>query len=320
MHLRPELVALRGDGAPQRRAQAALFAMVERWRADPGVAAVLAGLADYGRGEALEGCSALVKLFSAAGFAFARTFAAALSGALSRAPLGHLPLRHFTDGTASTLLLARETRASLFLSALDGAKLVRQPEPIAVSFTDNESIDLVLAGSVQAELVRRECGADGMAKLPRSQVLLQPGTVIRRDCSGEALIYRRVEGCLVSLRLQRRAAEPAPTREYELASGRLVHQAAGDAEDSRKELMVALLGRMQRSEAAPVLAALAIGRGSASLRWEALRECLGLDARLGFEVLSSIAADHRGELAGPAASLRAQLLDTHPELRELCLA
>ena len=86
-----------------------------------------------------------------------------------------------------------------------------------------------------------------------------------------------VDGCLVSLRLQRRPANAGPAREYELASGRLIHQAAGNPRDSRIEMMLALLGRMGRGDAAPLMARMAREDGSAALRWQALRECLALD-------------------------------------------
>ena len=131
------------------------------------------------------------------------------------------------------------------------------------------------------------------------------------------MLLRRIAGSLVSLKLQRRAAGCGETREYDLADGTLVHQAAGTARDSRLELAATLLGRMGRSDAAPALADLATEPGSASLRWQALRECLGLDTATGFAALCRIAADAADPLAAPAGALRARLVEQHPQLATL---
>ena len=106
------------------------------------------------------------------------------------------------------------------------------------------------------------------------------------------------------------------TREFRLADGTLAHQAAGNPRESRFELAAALLGRMGRSDAAPLLAAMAEEHGGQSLRWQSLKECLGLDSGTGFAALSRIAAQAGDPLAAPAAALRAQLLERYPQLAE----
>ena len=62
MQLRPEIEALRGDDMPQRRAQAALGAAMDRWRAEPQPAAVLADLHAFEQGEDIALCPALAAL------------------------------------------------------------------------------------------------------------------------------------------------------------------------------------------------------------------------------------------------------------------
>ena len=114
--------------------------------------------------------------------------------------------------------------------------------------------------------------------------------------------------------------EPIGLAEYRLADGRLLHEAAGSPRDSRLELAAALLGRMGRDDAAPYLAAMAREAGSTSLRWHALRECLGLDTATGFEALCELAATQGDPLAAAAGALRAQLLEAHPNLAELANA
>ena len=114
-----------------------------------------------------------------------------------------------------------------------------------------------------------------------------------------------------------RLIDPAPTREYDFATGALLRQAAGDVRASRHEAMLALLGRMGRAEAAPVMAAIAREPGDDSLRWQALRECLALDTAAGFAALCEVARAPDDPLAEPAGALRAQLLEAHPGLCSL---
>ena len=121
----------------------------------------------------------------------------------------------------------------------------------------------------------------------------------------------------MQLRLQRRTSAVDPVREYRLSDGCLVHQAAGTPRDSRLELTAALLGRMKRRDAAPMLAAMVEEHGSESLRWQSLRECLALDVAVGFPALCKLAEREGDPLQQPAEVLRAQLLARHPELKEL---
>jgi len=95
--------------------------------------------------------------------------------------------------------------------------------------------------------------------------------------------------------------------------GRLVHQSAGTIGESAQELMLALLGRMKRADAVPLMARMS-GEGGESLRWQALRECLALDSGAGFRALCAIAADPGDVLAAPAGALRAQLLEAYSVL------
>jgi len=113
------------------------------------------------------------------------------------------------------------------------------------------------------------------------------------------------------------APEPAPGREYDAASGRLLHRSAGRIGTSRREAIIALLGRMGRADAAPQIARVALDEGDPSLRWQALREALALDTATGFRALASVARRGEDPLAAQAGALRAQLLETHPELAQL---
>ncbi len=318
MKLHSELRALRDDDAPQRHAQAALQAALAVWR-ERQAGEVHADLDRLAAGAGLGECAALAPLFTPgeAAPAFVASFARAMTEVLRKAPLGHVPLRHFTDGVTSTLLLARSANVTLALIAVDGVGFARRASASTVDFGPTETWEHVLAGTAAAEWIEACDTARDRAVLKRGTLALAPGQVIHRQGSREALQLRGVNGCLVSLRLQRRHANGEPTREYALADGRLVHQAAGDPADSRTELAIALLGRMGRTDAAPAMAAIALEPGSAALRWQALRECLALDTRTGFEALARIARDAADPLCAPAGALRAQLIEAYPQLKEL---
>ncbi|MDE2403826.1 MAG: hypothetical protein KGM17_03805 [Sphingomonadales bacterium] len=318
MIVHPEIAALRDDPAPQREAQSIMARASEQWSESE--RAVLDALAALDRGAPLADLTALAALFAGAddaAQAFATGFVAAQVNALASAPLAHLAHRHFTDGTNSTLLLGRAGGVTLTLVAIDGAAHAQRPNPASVSCAPIESWDRVLAGGGSARILA--CVADGpqSVRITAEDIDLRPGTLIARDARNTALQWRAIAGRLVLLRLQRRRAVPEPVREYALADGRLIHTAAGSPRDSRLEMMVSLLGAMGRADAAPLLAEIAREPGAQALRWQALREGLGLDTGGGFAVLDAVARDAADPLGEAAATLRAHLLETYPPLREL---
>jgi hypothetical protein len=203
------------------------------------------------------------------------------------------------------------------LQAVDGCALAAKPAPESANFSPGETWDHILAGRAQVELVRIGRERPDSAELSREALQLRPGMVIHRNCACEAQLYRQVTGNLVVLKLQRRVGQGAIARQYRLADGALLHQAAGTPRDSRLELTAALLGRMGRRDAAPLLAAMAEEETAESLRWQALRECLALDTATGFGTLCQIAARPGDTLAAPAGSLRAQLIESYPPLAAL---
>lgn len=318
MILHPDLRALRGNDAPQRHAQAGLQAAEAKWR-EAAMGEIGRNLERFAAGASLADCAALGPLFAPGegARAFAGAFVKAMIAALRLAPLGHVPARHFTDGVTSTLLLARSARATLALVAVDGAGMAARAPANTVDFGPTETWEHVLAGSAAAERIEARETAPDRVTLDREPVALVPGSLIERNGSHEALQLRAVNGCVVSLRLQRRLDCGEPTREYALSDGRLVHQAAGDPADSRTELMIALLARMDRTDAAPAIADIACKPGSSALRWQALRECLALDTATGFEALTRIARDSADPLHPPAGALRAQLTELYPQLGEI---
>lgn len=317
MRIRPELATLRSDPAPQRLAQQRLAVVLERWRGSPLAAAVDADLERYAAGCALDDLPALALLFDPhepAAHSLCEAFTAAMLAELERNPFGLVLVRHFTDDLISSVMLLRRGTATIALQAIDGAALERRPQPVSATFSPTETVELVLAGSGTAECARLVGEGPGGASIARSSMAVQAGTVSHRNGESEARWFSRVEGSLVSLKLQRRPVSGGILREYLLADGTLAHQAAASSRDSRLELTATLLGRMGRSDAAPLLAAMAEEQGSPAMRWQVLRECLALDSAEGFRALAGIARKADDPLSAPAGALRAQLLEQYPVL------
>lgn len=312
MQVHPDIAALRRNDAPQRQAQAALADALRRWQDRPETVAALADLARFADPAVpLGDCPALAGMLAGAGRGWVQTLIEALLPALAGEPLGHVPLRHFTNGVISTLLLGRAGETTLALVAVDGAALARRSPGPSIGFAPLESHELVLAGHASAELI------EAPDARWRQAIRLAPGQVIVRDGAHRALRLLAVDGCLVSLRLQRRPRHGGVAHEVDLASGRLLHRSAGVMRESRHALMIALLGRMGRKDAAPVLGAIAREDAAGDLRWQALREGLGLDTASGFAALCAVADRGDDPLAAPAGALRAQLLETYPALRAI---
>ena len=312
----PAIAALRSDDAPQRRAQAALGAALEQWRSTPMVRTAEVELARWSYGADLEDLPLLSALF-AEGDAAAR-FVSALVGVilqeLTRDPFGQSPLRHYIDDAVASVTVLRHGTTVLTLQAIDGLALGRKVAPASVRFVPCETWEKVLAGSAAAERIALSGPRPGGVQLDRQPLAIDDGSVLHRRGQVEALLLHLVPTTLVTLRLQRRTACSDITREYALEDGALLHQAAGTPRDSRLELTAALLGRMGRRDAAPLLAAMAEERGNVSLRWQVLRECLALDTGKGFATLCRIARDDADPLAAHAGALRAQLIEAHPQL------
>jgi hypothetical protein len=320
MFVRPEVAALRADDAPQRRIQQRLVAQAAAWLESGPGAGIEPELMRFAGGAPLDELPRLAALFQPGHSAAADLVGRAtdwLLGELADEPLSQVPLRHICNRTVATLMLARCHGASLAVQAIDGASLARQPAPASASFAGTETWDHVLAGSAEVERARITAHRPGGVTMERGKASVTCGEISHRKGRTEAQIITYVPGVLVTLKLQRLAGTNNPTCEYALADGALLHQAAGDPRDSRLELTAALLGRMGRGDAAPLLAAMAEEAGSTHLRWQALRECLGLDSRIGFAALSNVAQRADDPLAEPAGGLRAQLIEVHPQLAGL---
>lgn len=322
MLIRPELQVLRSNDAPQRSAQLALHTALQTWRTTGPGAQAEAELTRFHRGEPLDNLPLLYSLFCPADDGvrgFVDSLLHPLLCQLSSEPLGQSPLRFSTSDASSTVMLARCGTSALSLQHVSGACLQRGAAPRTAIFAPVETWERVLSGLLQATRVRLCKAWDDRADLECTPVSSATGDVRHRMGQSETLILQSAPTSAVQLRLQRRTSTCEPAREYDLTGGRLLHQAAGTPRDSRLELTASLLGRMKRVDAAPILAAMAEEQGSDSLRWQALRECLALDTAIGFRTLCTLAERRDDPLRPPAAALRSQLLQLHPQLNGVAL-
>ncbi len=313
MELRGPLASLRQNDSEWERGQHALSRALSAWRAEPAVAPVLSAMKRFGAGAPLEKCRALALLFQAPGGragAFTDSLVEAGLAALDGHPLGQLPLLHGTRDAAPMLVLARSGTATLALAAYDDASLAMLPAPRTARFRPFETWKRVLAGAGRQDHVVLVEDDGAGARLDMREVALNAGEVCHHHGLREAVEVRRVAGAMAVLRLERQLEEDAPVREFRLADGALVHQASARKDDSRGELMLSLLGRMERIDAVPQMARVALGDGSDALRWQALCEVLALDAAAGMELLAQVAADPQNTLSTQAGGLLAKLRAT----------
>ena len=308
MRIDPQIARLRADPAPGIADAEAADAAVEQWQALPETQALLADLGRHGAGVPLAQCPVLEALVTGGEAALARAMLGRLCDTLSRHPLGQPRLACSRSAASTRLVLASAGRSSL--SLVLNEPVPASPSPSAV-FADGEVHMLALAGRAQATFVLR----DG-ARLVATTRPLQAGDACALDLERETLNLAPEGSAFVSLRLNRLAARPGVAQQVDLASGAVLHQSAADPSESRTELAMALLRAMGRADAAPAIAQVA-GAGSAPLRWQALRECLALDAATGFAALLAAAGTEGDPLAPPARALAASLAARHPVLARM---
>lgn len=313
MRIDPAIAALRSQSAAQRHARAAMEQARANWQGSAPVAAVLAELADYGAGASLADLPALYDTMHCATNAWeqAARLVADFARALHLAPLGMIPFRHQLSERLVVMELARSGRASLTLLSY---RPLPVPKQGTICFTSGERHEICLAGAAEALSVAKENATDAAAHIACAPEPIEPGWRAVFDNATGGKIVRTVTRPLVILRLQRDALHPGPTREYRLRDGALIHESAADRRDSRRELALALLGSMGRTDALPAIVEMSRS-GPAHVRWEAIRQALGLDSAAGIAALVRVARDPADPLSAPAAALHARLLDTYPQLR-----
>ncbi|MFN4020504.1 MAG: hypothetical protein ACK4IC_08300 [Erythrobacter sp.] len=308
MIVHPAIAGLRSRPAPQPRLDAALA----RWRGSHSARTMHAGLAAYGEGAPLDAVPDLARLLRdcAAASALAHDFIAPVMAALTTEPLAQLPLGHSAAPGIVRIRLADSGRASLALAAYAQAA---QRQPASVLFEDGEAHEIVIAGAGQALCHRlSDRGLESRA------ITCLPGTRLARGGASEARQFVAVARPLLVLQLVREAVSPAPSREVSLPDGVLLQTISGSKHASQMMIALGVLGALEHRPALEPMERLARDQqAERDLRWEALRQVLGLDTVCGMALLGQLAARGEDPLAPPAAQLRRNLLAAQPELAKL---
>lgn len=318
MRIDPILQALRGNPTPQRRAQRTVERARDAWKRHEDVALMLEEIEAYGAGASLDHCPMLDSVINepARAGVLVNDLCSRMGKALDDEPLGQVPFRHQYAGGISVLQLAEYGRAALSLVCYEKLPEDRSETAQTVCFVGGERHEIYLAGSASSEIVEIiEEHSDHAVLDRRARTLAAGGTL---SITGERMtkLVREVHGRLVMLRLSRVPAQPQTAREFRLDNGQLVHRASGEREESRLEMGIALLCQMGRVDAADALEDIAF-EGSDHMRWQAIRACLSLDTERGFKALSRIAANPGDSLSEIAGSLRASLIEAHPQLSQI---
>jgi hypothetical protein len=302
MQVHPALAALRQTGALPPGCDAALT----QWRSAPVVAAIIDALAAFSRGAGLAALPALARLFTDRETAqgVADSLIGALLPVLRAAPLAQPGLGHSAIPGVQRLRLATHGRAALTLSVFDRREETR---PDSALFEDCEVHEIVLAGTGLAAQHQR-----GNGTLTTRLIACTPGTCLARTGDHQARQIIAVSRPLLVLQLSREPATPGPSREIALADGAVIKVISGCKRTSQQMMALAVLGALEHAPAADTLELLAHDRARApDLRWEALRQCLGLDARRGLAVLALLAEAADDPLADAAALLQRDLAASH---------
>lgn len=318
MRIDPQVAALRSDKALQRRLRLMMEDARCEWLKQPFISKIDAELAEYDAGlplASLHGLSQLLRDHGTAARLVAQ-WCALFASRMKVEPLAQIPFRHGHSKGLSTIQLIGGSGASL--SLLTYEELDSSPSPKSALFADRDQLELVISGTGKAQ-IHQHCRAKHTA-IQSVELTLSPG--VRVDSSGPMLTrtISAVEGAMVLLQLTRTPHNPSPSCELRLDDAELLRQASGDKAASACEMGIAVLGAMERSDAAPAIAAL-IAEGPDHLRWEALRQTLGLNPHIGFAALTRMTRNRADPLNAPAKALHAQLLKSHPRLaRETAMA
>ncbi|MGB3469808.1 MAG: hypothetical protein WBA51_03180 [Erythrobacter sp.] len=318
MIVHPAIAALRGSPHPQRcaaQANAEAIAQVKsEWMSQAGVQAVQADLRRYARGAALEDCEDLAALIRdhARAKRFVDAICTRIIAALTAQPLCEVPFRYTVSRGLSTLQLLQEGTAKLTVSAYEPVADIQAPD--SAMFADRKTVEMVVSGSAQGAF---HC-VDDDGHLTSKSTLWRAGDCVEARPLNEARQIVSVEKPLVMLQLVREPQSPAPLHEVSLKDGRVLRVASGDKSASRAVMALGVLGALGDRRSLDAMAQTVCNLAEdAQVRWEAVRQTLGLDARHGLAILDELSARPADPLSAEAERLKQTLLSTQRELRQI---
>lgn len=319
MKVHPAIAALRRSSAYERGDQSASAISLEHvrleWLATDAVRSVADDLALYARGQSLAECPALRELMDshAAASAFVQSLCHDVFHALSDQILGEAPFRFRVSQGLATLQLLTSKGATLSLAAYEPLGRSSNPSQTAL-FCDRAVDEIIISGQAKA----RRHAITPEAKVQSDTIELRPGVRLGLRPLIEMREIVDVERSLMILQLTREADRPRPTREVDLETGAILRTASGDKSASQSVMALSVLGALKSYGALDVMERTALNaEEDIEVRWEAVRQTLGLGAVRGVALLQSLAKRADDPLAKPAENLLHQVLESQPDLSRL---
>ena len=313
MQVHPDIAALRGDPASQRRSRDHLGKVLADWHQQEAVAAFRRECEGFASGGAVSGFPALAALMGDRDTAreFVDAFAHPFIAALRAEPLGEAPFRHNTGEGFARIQLLQSGGVTLSLCVYEPMNWKQAPE--TVRFVDCESHEIVVSGAARGRAYRFLELGQGIAACDRRW---QSGDRIERKPMEHARHVLQVEKSMLVLQLTRAPRSPGPSCEYRLSDGALVRETSGDKRASEQVMALGVLGAMGAATAiAPIRDFARQDEHDRDARWEAIRQLLALDSAAGVAVLNQLAEESADILSRPAAKLREQLIGAYPQLQ-----
>jgi len=227
--------------------------------------------------------------------------------------LGEAPFRFRVSHGLATLQLLTSKGATLSLAVYEPLGGGSNPSETAL-FCDRAVDEIVIAG--QAKARHHAIMAEGMVK--SDTIELRPGDTLGLRPLIEMREIVDVERSLVILQLTREPDRPRPTRKVDLQTGAILRIASGDKSASQSVMALSVLGAMKSYGALDVMERTALNaEENLEVRWEAVRQTLGLGAVRGVAVLQNLAKRADDPLRQPAVNLLKQVLTAQPDLSRL---
>jgi len=134
---------------------------------------------------------------------------------------------------------------------------------------------------------------------------LRTGETLTLDTARQSLTLQDTGRDILYLELTVQLPSRLPIRAYDIASGRLTHVSASRRDSSFRQMALALLRQIGRTDAAPLFVAETASEDFAA-RWTAMRELVALDPAAAFPHLCAMAAtDPHPEVRAAAAATHA---------------
>lgn len=325
MLVHPAIAALRRQTASQRRANqnhaSVMHKAQDSWLDQKSTERFAADLAQYSAGAKLEACSNLAGLMTNLELAneWVNSFLSMMISAHRAVPLSEPPFAFRASPGFATVQLLKKGRATLTLAAYEPLEAVE--EPTSAVFSDRSSRELVLKGAafgLTHEIVDSGSGEAAQdASVRTRRMNWHIGDTIETRALIGARHVVRVKRSLLLLQLTREAKQPQPVREVELASGAVTRTASGDKSASQAVMALAVLGALRDYSALDVIHQTALNPDEdPEVRWEAVRQALGLGAVRGMEILETLVKRTDDALSKPAAALKEQLVTNRFDLQE----